>query len=248
MKIIINADDFGINEIVTSSIERLIEQRSITSTTVMANGKSLDEVKLFAQNHPEASFGVHLCLSEFESLTKSGILYKNGLIDNSGFFIKRAIFNINFFDCELMAAIKEELSAQIEKLLSFGIPISHADSHHHVHTIHALTPLFIETLKSFDIKKIRRGFDFDTLRQRRHLLLWLKQVKMNKTIEREFLTTDKFLSFKDGLPIIDEADKTIELMCHPGHPDKSYRDEIELLRNNINIIRNKHQLISYYDL
>ena len=44
-RVIINADDFGINPIVTSEIERMIELGIVTSTTIMANGSCLDEVK-----------------------------------------------------------------------------------------------------------------------------------------------------------------------------------------------------------
>lgn len=158
-KIIINADDFGINDIVTSEIERMIKLKAITSTTIMANGKALDRVKAIISNHPEVSFGIHLCLDEFDSLTKSEILHKYGIINQRGEFIKDAVFKIKKFPKELKKSIKQELSAQVEVLLNKGIIPSHADSHHHVHTIYGLEDVFSEVLNIYNIRKIRRGVD-----------------------------------------------------------------------------------------
>lgn len=158
-KIIINADDFGINDIVTSEIERMIKLKAITSTTIMANGKALDRVKAIISNHPEVSFGVHLCLDEFDSLTKSSTLHKYGLVKENGEFVRGSIFKIKKFPEELKKAIKQELSAQVKVLLNMGITPSHADSHHHVHTIYGLEDVFSEVLNIYNIKKIRRGVD-----------------------------------------------------------------------------------------
>jgi len=156
-RIIINADDFGINDIVTSEIKKMIELKVISSTTIMANGKSLEKVKEIVSEHPEISFGVHLCMDEFDSLTRSDIFFKYGIIDIDGQFIKNAIFKIKQFPSELKDAIKDELSAQIETLLNIGITPSHADSHHHFHTIYQLKDIISEVLDQYNIKKIRRG-------------------------------------------------------------------------------------------
>lgn len=156
IRIIINADDFGINDIVTQEIERLIVAKLVSSTTIMANGKSLNEVADFTIHHPEISFGVHLCLDEYESLTKSRVLIENGVVDNNGLFIKGGIFSIKHFDDKLKKAIYDELCAQIEIVRSLGITISHADSHHLAHTrIKELQPLFIKLFKQYGIKKTR---------------------------------------------------------------------------------------------
>src|SRR5690606_30596408 len=121
-----------------TEIEKLIKTGAISSTTIMANGKSLPLVEKIVHDHPEISYGVHLCMDEFDSLTGSDTLYKFGLIDNDGKFIRGAIFEIKDYPEELKRAIIGELSAQIDMLLSMGIPISHIDSHHHFHTIYAL--------------------------------------------------------------------------------------------------------------
>ena len=249
-QVIINADDFGINDVVTSEIERMITLGAISSTTIMANGQCLDEVKRFALLHPEISFGIHLCLSEFESITKSHALKQYGLIDNNGNFIHKQIFRIKKSDDGFRNAIKAELNAQIDVIEALDIPISHADSHHHVHTIYPLKELFKEVLFTRGIQKVRLEADFRTLRSKAHILQWLRQIKLNHYYQSAFLTTDAFYSYaefcKGGYHTNNE--KCVELMCHPGHPGQSYRDEMILVKNKTILQNEGIKLISYNEL
>lgn len=247
-RIIVNADDFGINRVVTSEIERQIMAGRVSSTTVMANGACLDEVKLFAVKHPEASYGVHLCLSEFDSLTKSEGLWRAGLTDEKGAFNHRAVFGQNNFSSEAMQAIREELNAQIDTVAALGFPISHADSHHHVHTIYALKDVFSEVLHSRGIKRVRLGAGFHNIRMKIHLSLWLQRNRLNNYYKSHFVTTDIFYSYSDFLeakyPLAEG--RTVELMCHPGHPGKKYVSEIQKMEECF--FSTDFKLISYNDL
>lgn len=247
-QLIINADDFGINEAVTSEIERMIELQAITSTTVMANGKCLDEVRHFAPFHPEVSFGVHLCLSEYTSLTRSDALCQAGITDDEGKFIHKAIFDIKSFTDDGKRAIEDELNAQIDVVSSLGFPLSHADSHHHVHTIYSLRQLFAEVLQKRGIEKVRLGTGFYGWRSRRHLVLWLQRVKLNKFYKKHFATTDAFCSYasyvKSG---VQYNNAIVELMCHPGHSGKTFVDEMGLVASK-KALSGDIKLISYNDL
>ena len=249
-KVIINADDFGINEIVTSEIERMIGLGAISSTTVMANGKCLSEVKRFAQLHPEVSFGMHLCLSEFSSLTKSEGLFRAGITDENGIFRKQAIFCTKGLDePNVQQSIRDELNAQIDVISSLGFPVSHVDSHHHVHTIYPLRELFADVLLKRGIKKIRIGADFRTIRMRAHVKLWIDRNRLNNYYKSRFLTTDYFFTYSEfvnaGCPFFEN--KIIELMCHPGHHGESYKNEIKLVENKV-VEQKNNIIISYHEL
>lgn len=249
-RIIINADDFGINETVTSEIERMIEKRFVTSTTVMANGKSLEEVKRFAEQHPEVSFGVHLCLSEFESITKGEGLYRAGLTDENGVFIKKAIFSMkNLDDVEVQKVIKDELNAQIEIVKALGISLSHADSHHHVHTIYPLRNIFVDVLKEQGIGKIRLGVKYP-LHSRIHVKSWLHREWLNRLYKKNFITTDSFSSYSAYLNrrFYSIRDNAVELMCHPGHPAERYQSEMKQVQERVLQKTMDIKLISYFDL
>lgn len=250
MKIIINADDFGINEVVTAEIKRMIELGAISSTTIMANGRCLDEVKRFAKSHPESSYGVHLCLSEFESITKSPVLLKYGIIDEKGCFVHKQIFRVKKFTPELKEAIRLELSAQIETVHALGVSISHADSHHHVHTIYELQDVFISVLKRYGIKKIRIAVPFTGLRQKLHFVLWWKRNKLIQRYKKKFITADYFCSYASAFENRLDLKKynTLELMCHPGHPGQNFVREMILVQQN-NLLPSLNPLhISYKDL
>lgn len=248
-QIIVNADDFGINEVVTTAIEHHITEGRVSSTTVMANGSCLDEVKRFATSHPEISFGVHLCLSEFDSLSKSEELRRAGITDEQGQFVYKAIFGQNNLAEDFVRkAIKKELNAQIDVVESLGFKISHADSHHHVHTIYPLKELFSEVLHKRGITKLRLGGDFRTVRMRLHLQQWMQRRQLNNYLRHEFTTTDGFFSFAEfqeaGMPI--QNGETIELMCHPGHPGAKFRAEIERMEQTKR--PDDIQIISYNEL
>jgi predicted glycoside hydrolase/deacetylase ChbG (UPF0249 family) len=249
--IIVNADDFGINGIVTSEIERAIINRYVTSTTIMANGECLDEVRRFANEHPEVSFGVHLCLSEFSSLTKREEFRLAGLTDENGVFVKKAIFRLkDYSDNTLLSAIRDELNAQIDVVSSLGIPVSHADSHHHVHTIYPLNYIFGKVLHERGISKIRLGSDYRTLRLRLHFSDWMNRIRINNFYRSQFMTTDAFYSYTD---FVNEGttrhnEKIVELMCHPGHPAERYRKEMELVGNETVIKRIQANLVSYMNI
>ena len=250
-RIIINADDFGINEVVTAEIERMVELRAISSATVMANGVCLDEVKRFVLLHPEVSFGAHLCLSEFGSITRSDGLYRAGLTDENGDFVHKAIFGLNNLnDADVRRSIMEELNAQIDIISSLGFPISHADSHHHVHTIFPLKELFAEVLLNRGIMRLRRGSSFKSLRMKLHLQLCQRRRKLNNYYSKQFAMTNDFLSYSEfinrGYRLAD--DQTIELMCHPGHPGKPYQEEMALVGAKAALYGKEIQLISYNEL
>lgn len=155
IKIIINADDLGANKIINNEIERFIKNGLISSATIMANGLDFNGVEKIVRLHPEISFGAHLNLVEFSSLTKSAVFRKYGLTDSNDNFIYQKIFDLHFTD-ELLHAIKLELIAQIQKIKDSGINISHFDGHQHCHSIYEIYPIIIQLTKEFKINKIRR--------------------------------------------------------------------------------------------
>jgi len=148
-------DDLGANKLINNEIERFIENGLISSATIMANGLDFNGVEKIARLHPEISFGAHLNLVEFSSLTKSEVFRKYGLTDLNDNFIYQKIFDLRFTD-ELLHAIKLELRAQIQKIIDAGIHISHFDGHQHCHSIYEIYPIIIELSKEFKINKIRR--------------------------------------------------------------------------------------------
>lgn len=226
IKIIINADDLGANKIINNEIERFIKNGLISSATIMANGLDFNGVEKIVRLHPEISFGAHLNLVEFSSLTKSAVFRKYGLTDSNDNFIYQKIFDLRFTD-ELLHAIKLELRAQIQKIKDSGINISHFDGHQHCHSIYEIYPIIIQLTKEFKINKIRRKIppvspfkhilnifynkqsgsnievvsQYDNKKKSRKTILnyvkrYVQAVIWNFNASKEFKLTDSFYSYK----------------------------------------------------
>ena len=274
MKVIINADDLGINPEVNACIEQFINTGAISSSSILANGKAFDLVPDIVRRHPNVSFGVHLNLSEFESLTKSPIFVKYGMTDKDGVFIKGAINNVCFTK-ELKNAIYEEWRAQILKIQKTGISISHIDGHHHCHAQPELYNVLKRLANNFGIKGIRQNRVYSAFFMKRKLYVGNNGMKsddyqnnpnnpsfwrkINNAIKIriwhyrtkfDFTTTDIFLSYDSFIRKFDAIRNKkhikVELMCHPGHP--KYEGESELLLNNAQNQKPLYDLISYFEL
>jgi hypothetical protein len=121
--LIINADDFGLNEEQNEAIKELLENKLITSTSLMAVAPEAMDATEFARR---VSFpvGVHITLNSDEkdlypSLTGAPSLGKDGLWYES----KNLTFKAKHKD------VRAELEAQYQYIINSGAKVDHADSH-----------------------------------------------------------------------------------------------------------------------
>lgn len=282
IKLIINADDLGINPIVNAKIEQFIKEGMISSSTIIAMGAVFDDAVRIAKENPQISFGVHLCLDEFESLTHSKALCECGITDNDGCFIKTGIYSLKKINRIAYQAIYGELYAQVKRVSDAGVKISHFDSHHHFLTERLeLLDIIKKIADEFQIKKIRRSpshilkirsankkfnlNDFTKVSQKNInqpyksfikrlnniVRLLIKKKIWTYRVSKEFMITDGLYSYYYLYNLIDIfrasiKNKTIETMCHPGHP--SYLIESDLVMDKILNRKIDYQLISYNEL
>lgn len=254
MRVIINADDCGINAKVNQHIEQAINKGKITSTTIMAN---MDDVEgalaMYEKYHNFISFGIHLNLTEGVPLLKSRVLSDYGFYaEKDGeilFDSNRAeSFRYRRLPSNIKSELYKELSAQIAKLQKGGVKISHIDSHHHIHTCFSLMGVIAELSKDYDIPKVRNIRNYvPTSLSYFGRRAWKYMSKLNNS---QYIMTDFFAIYceyfnnpdvrkiKDGL--------TLELMIHPGNPGESYQHEERMMLGMT--YPEYFQLINYNDL
>ena len=149
MRIIVNADDLGMDEATNEEIFRLIALNKITSSTMMANAPCIEGAIRGAKEFPQCSFGIHLNLTEFYPLSDDAGLQL--LLDDQGRFMSENE------DLKVVGATRKpiirELSAQISRLQSYGVNISHIDSHQHIHNNPTMFPVIKYLQYKFNIKK-----------------------------------------------------------------------------------------------
>ena len=250
-KLIVNADDYGLTESCSKAIAEAFENRLITSTTACANGEYIEEAFALAK---EKGFldkiGIHINLTEGKSLTEK--IAKDSFFCRDGEF-HHEINRLKKPTKEQLAEIKEEVTAQIERMLALGYTISHADSHHHIHTCIYFEETIKDVLFAYGIKKIRLHRNIGKIP------FYKKIIKKwyNKKLRKQGFTTCRYFGSLEDFAIENPGDGVCEMMVHPDYNlqgeiiDRDFYDDNgsygEPLDKVKTIIKEK-ELISYKDL
>lgn len=155
-RVIINADDFGIHGEVNKAVYEGHTKGILTSTSLLAQGAAFDEAVELAGTCPRLGVGIHLCLvgglppvlSPREVPTLVG---RDGLLpDNYIEFISKAYTGkIDF------SQVYAELDAQIEKVSATELPITHLDSHQHLHVLPPVWKITTALMKKHGLHRLR---------------------------------------------------------------------------------------------
>ena len=151
--LIINADDFGLCEEISTGIVRAYAQGVVTSTSVVANGSYFEQgVSLLKESGLDA--GIHLTFVNGGKPVSGPV---DGLVDENGLFLhgyKKVIAKIvtGRFDKE---AFKKELYDQVCRLMDTGITVTHIDSHQHLHLLPNVRNIVTQLAKQFNISWMR---------------------------------------------------------------------------------------------
>lgn len=130
--LIVNADDFGLNDAATEGIADAYLSGSVTSTTMMVNAPSLSRAADFALSYPSLGVGLHFNLTWGRPLCEKGSV--PALIGADGCFLSRGqLAKRLLFGRIPIEQIRLELDAQIAAFRSLGLNPTHIDSHQHVH-------------------------------------------------------------------------------------------------------------------
>ncbi|MGO8808037.1 MAG: ChbG/HpnK family deacetylase [Candidatus Sulfotelmatobacter sp.] len=245
-RLIVNADDFGFTAGVNHAIVEAHTRGIVTSSTLMANGRAFDDAVRLAKTVPDLSIGCHVVLidgepvldaKELSSLTDTNPAsprFRGGLKS----FIVRAL--AGRLDPQ---QIEAETSAQIRKLQSAGIPVSHLDTHKHTHLFPAVLQPLLRAAQACGVSAVRNPFGPRRPLRSNELLarpsLWKRYAEMRvlRTLASQFshaarraglLTPDGTLGievtgtldeklFRAIAAIIPQG--TWEFVCHPGYND-----------------------------
>ena len=164
VRLIINADDFGLTPGVNRAIAELHDAGALTSATLMANGAAFDDAVALALARPSLAVGCHIVLVDGMPVSDpSTIPTLLGPPDKQG---RRHFRNslAGFALGVLRGAIRQdeierEALAQIKKLQSAGLKLTHADTHKHTHLLSRITRPIILALQQSGIHAIRNPFE-----------------------------------------------------------------------------------------
>lgn len=154
IQLIVNADDFGYSSGVNYGIIDTHLNGIVNSATMMMNMEGTDHAIQLAKEHPSLQVGIHLVLTCGKPLLQD----VSSLTNEEGFFQSLSELRAKK-DQVLLEDIEREWTAQIEKFLSSGIPLTHMDSHHHVHTIEELLPIVQRLSKKYNLPVRANGVE-----------------------------------------------------------------------------------------
>ena len=211
MKIVINADDFGITKQCTDAILYCFKKEYITTTTIVANGEAFDYAINLVKTTPYRDrVGLHINLTEGRPLT-------NSIKTNPKFCDENGTFHGSFNRHAHLSSrdkndVYKEIKAQFLLVKNSGLFIHHIDSHHHIHNSFRLLPIIIKIMKEEKIDKIRVARNIGNI----SLLKRIFKKFLNFSL-RKFKYTDLMGSICDYRIFSkkSQSSKTLEIMIHP---------------------------------
>nr|WP_036067527.1 chitin disaccharide deacetylase [Listeria grandensis] len=204
MKVIFNADDFGLSKGVVYGILEAYKNGVVKSTTMLANSPAFDLGAEIAKENPGLDIGAHLTLTFGSPLLKD----VPSLTAASGKFLPQDVLRSS--TATLNAdEVEREFTAQIEKILAAGIQISHFDTHHLIEPI--VLPVLQKLAKKYGVGLRRSVHDAD-----------YKGIPTTDRFSDQFyaegITADVV---KQVIKAHENDTQTLEFMCHPAFIDET---------------------------
>jgi predicted glycoside hydrolase/deacetylase ChbG (UPF0249 family) len=206
-RLIVTADDVGLHRGMTEGAIRAHRDGIVTACSVVANGAAFDDAVARLRDVPSLEVGVHLTLVEERSLT--GMRFPKSY---AGFVLGRKDF----------AAIERELRAQIERILSTGLRVTHLNGHQHLHMWPGVFAIATRLANDYGIGYVRRVRDRGG---RGGMVRRLSIAALNAfgsggstigIMEAGHLTVDRIID------LLSSVEGTTELVTHPGIAVEGY--------------------------
>lgn len=247
-RLIINADDFGMTSGVNRAIIEAHRAGTVTSCTLMANEPAVEDAAALASRTPSLAVGCHIVMVDGRPLSpadnvSSLITSRNG--NDARFRPGIAQLALAAVSGKIQPSdVRHEASAQIVRLQSRGIALSHVDCHMHSHILPVVSGAVLRAASEHGIRAVRNPFEpawsVAATHKSSSLRSWNRssQVTILRFLEPQFLrmvkesgmkTTEGTIAIavtglldRDLLRRLVDAmpEGTWELVTHPGYNDQ----------------------------
>jgi predicted glycoside hydrolase/deacetylase ChbG (UPF0249 family) len=160
MRLILNADDFGLTRGINRAIAELHAAGCLTSATLMAGGAAFDDAVTIARAHPTLGIGCHVVLTDGRPISPPATIPTLLAPDRTHLRPKLTGFLrdllLNRID---PADIHRESLAQIRHLQQAGIHVTHLDTHKHTHIFPQVIRPLLAAAAEAGVPAIRNPFE-----------------------------------------------------------------------------------------
>lgn len=158
-RLVINADDLGLTRGVNRGIFDAHDWGVLTSASLFANAPATSDAVAGIRHRPSLGVGCHLTLVDGQPTLPPDRL--RTLVADDGRF--RRSWKPFIVACLAgrvsYGEVERELTAQIDKIRSEGIHLTHLDAHKHVHAFPPVFAIVARLAQRFDIPVVRVPFE-----------------------------------------------------------------------------------------
>ncbi|MCU1284317.1 MAG: YdjC family protein [Acidobacteriales bacterium] len=254
-RLIINADDFGLTAGVNRAISECNQAGTVTSATLMANATAFLPAVEIARASPKLRVGCHVVLIDGAPVSRPDSVRS---LLTPGTNLLRTAFT-DFASVALRNKlspdeIATEAAAQLRKIQSAGIELTHFDTHKHTHMFPQVLRPLLRAAKECGIRAVRNPFVPLKALAIAHILrqpkLWVRYSEVN--ILRRYAAAFQAEVKQSGLRTTDGTfgivatgaldqnlfnaivgsvpEGTWEFVCHPGYNDSDLSEVATRLR------------------
>jgi chitin disaccharide deacetylase len=157
--LVVNADDLGLTVGVNNGIFDAHDHGVLTSASVFANAAATDDALTRALRRPSLGVGCHLTLVDGRPILSPARV--PSLIQDDGQFPRS--WKPFIVSCLLgrisLSEVEQELTAQIDRVRSSGVTLTHLDAHKHVHAYPPVFAIVTRLAERFRIPVVRVPFE-----------------------------------------------------------------------------------------
>jgi chitin disaccharide deacetylase len=253
-RLIVNADDFGMAPGVNRAVLELHAAEVLTSATLMARAEATEEAVNMALAMPTLGVGCHIVLLDGSPVSDPRSI--PSLVDSTtgAFYPTLGAYLKRLYTARIRSAeIEAEAAAQIALLQSYGLRLTHVDTHKHLHMFPQVLRPVLRAARAAGIRAVRNPFEpiwsinataiAPDMRRAEVLLLRRLEPRFRRTVAQEgFVTTDGSIGVLAtgtlNLSVVHALisampEGTFEFVSHPG-----YRDEA-LSRANTRLLESR---------
>jgi predicted glycoside hydrolase/deacetylase ChbG (UPF0249 family) len=157
--LVVNADDLGLTPGVNDGILDAHELGVLTSASIFANAPATDKAIRLARARTSLGVGAHLAL--VDGVPTLPARHVPTLVTGDGRF--RPSWRPFIAAClrghVALHEVERELTAQIERLVDAGLPLTHLDAHKHVHAYPPVFAIVARLAVRFGIAAVRVPYE-----------------------------------------------------------------------------------------
>jgi predicted glycoside hydrolase/deacetylase ChbG (UPF0249 family) len=212
--LIVTADDVGLHPGMTEGAIRAHRGGIVTACSVVANGAAFEDAVARLRDVPSLEVGVHLALVEERPLT--AMHFPKKYTSFVPLYLSRLIS---------LAAIERELRAQIERVVTSGLRVTHLNGHQHLHLLPRIFRVVCQLAREYAIPYVRIVDDHGGAARPVSMRALSSLGRRARTAG---LTNDRTVGvaiaghLEDVVPLLDHVQGVTELVSHPGSGVRGY--------------------------